>query len=91
MADDTQHSEAGASAPDAPRTPRTPRTPVRQPEPADGEAALRRELAGVRGINEAVEGILATLGRAGGNMEVRNAPRAARPARLTARPRRRRW
>lgn len=62
--------------PKTPRTPKTPKTPTGQPqqqertEPVDPEAALRKELEGVRGINESLEGVLATLERAGGNMTV---------------------
>ena len=36
----------------------------------DREAALRRELAGVRSINEVIEGVVESLARAKGNMEV---------------------
>ena len=35
------------------------------------EAALRRELEGVRNINEVIEGVIGTLERAKGNMGVR--------------------
>ncbi|MCJ1304720.1 hypothetical protein MMC08_007533 [Hypocenomyce scalaris] len=35
----------------------------------DREAALRRELAGVRSINEVIEGVVESLARAKGNME----------------------
>lgn len=35
------------------------------------EAALRRELEGVRNINEVIEGVIGTLERARGNMNVR--------------------
>ena len=34
------------------------------------EAALRRELAGLRSINEVIEGVVESLERAKGNMEV---------------------
>lgn len=34
------------------------------------EAALRRELAGIRNINEVIEGVVESLERAKGNMEV---------------------
>lgn len=34
------------------------------------EAALRRELAGIRSINEVIEGVVESLERAKGNMEV---------------------
>lgn len=68
---------------DPPKTPRTPKTPTpggnntnRQgKKPFDAEevheAALRRELEGVRNINEVIEGVIATLERAKGNMGVR--------------------
>ncbi len=51
-----------------------PKTPANQSARFDDEdareAALRRELEGVRNINEVIEGVLATLERAGGNMNV---------------------
>lgn len=65
--------------PKTPRTPKTPKTPTGQPqpqpqpertEPVDPEAALRKELEGVRNVNESLEGVIATLERAGGNMNV---------------------
>lgn len=34
------------------------------------EAALRRELEGVRNINQVIEGVIATLDKANGNMDV---------------------
>ena len=34
------------------------------------EAALRRELAGIRSINEVIEGVVASLERAKGNVDV---------------------
>lgn len=83
MADDSEYTEAdiGASPskhaprPKTPRTPKSPKTPTGQHdktfEPEDAEAALRKELEGVRGINESLEGVIATLERAGGNMNVR--------------------
>ncbi|OTA08331.1 hypothetical protein A9Z42_0092790 [Trichoderma parareesei] len=54
-----------------PRTPRTPKTPTandHQSEPLDREAMLRKELQGVRSINQVIEGVIGTLQRAGGNM-----------------------
>jgi hypothetical protein len=53
-----------------------PKTPSNQPgryeDPEDTrEAALRRELAGVRTINELIEGVVGTLERAQGNLQVR--------------------
>lgn len=71
---------------DLPRTPRTPKTPTpggnnssgsnqKDKQPFDAEeireAALRRELEGVRNINEVIEGVIGTLERAKGNMGVR--------------------
>lgn len=62
--------------PDRPKTPKTP-TPSNQKEkePFDAEevrdAQLRRELEGVRNINEVIEGVIGTLERAKGNMGVR--------------------
>lgn len=59
--------------PKSPRTPRTPRTPTgndHQSEPVDRDAMLKRELDGVRKINQVIEGVIGTLQRAGGNMEV---------------------
>ncbi|PHH59814.1 hypothetical protein CDD81_2553 [Ophiocordyceps australis] len=50
--------------------PKTPQTPTDRPDAQDHDAALRQELESIRNMNESVEGILATLGRAGGNMEV---------------------
>ncbi|KAF4471070.1 dash subunit duo1 [Fusarium albosuccineum] len=62
--------DAPASRPRTPRTPKTPKTPTQErPEPIDHEAALRKELEGVRNINESLEGVIATLERAGGNMD----------------------
>lgn len=68
--------------PSRPKTPVTPKTPTPNPaasgarerEPFDAdevrEAALRRELEGVRNINEVIEGVIGTLERAKGNMGV---------------------
>jgi len=49
-----------------------PKTPTArsQTPPYDHEAALRKELEGVRNINEAIEGVIGTLERAQGNMNV---------------------
>lgn len=53
-----------------------PKTPTNQSAPFDAEeareAALRRELEGVRNINEVIEGVIGTLERARGNMSVRH-------------------
>lgn len=63
-----------------PKTPITPKTPTpsnskdKEKEPFDAEEvrgnALRRELEGVRNINEVIEGVIGTLERAKGNMGV---------------------
>lgn len=60
---------AARPRPKSPRTPKTPKTPTSS-DPVDPEVALRRELEGVRKVNEAVEGIIATLERTGSNMTV---------------------
>ncbi|KAL0934282.1 DASH complex subunit Duo1 [Colletotrichum truncatum] len=54
--------------PATPKTPKTPKTPANQPTTYDREAALRKELEGVRNINVAIEGIINTLEKAKGNM-----------------------
>lgn len=81
MADESEYTEsdiwasptqdAPPKTPKTPRTPRTPKTPkTPASEPADREALLRTELQGVRNVNEAIEGLIGTLERAGGNMDV---------------------
>lgn len=87
MADDSGFTESDIWAspsqdvptrPKTPRTPRTPKTPTGQQdahtETVDPEAALRKELAGVRSVNESIEGVIASLEKAGGNMGVSPAP-----------------
>lgn len=62
----------------SPKTPKTPKTPTpggqKEKEPFDAdevrETQLRRELEGVRNINEVIEGVIGTLERAKGNMGV---------------------
>ncbi|PTB39446.1 uncharacterized protein TrAFT101_007768 [Trichoderma asperellum] len=64
--------EPRPKTPKTPRTPRTPKTPTgndHQTDPVDRDAMLKRELDGVRKINEVIEGVIGTLQRAGGNME----------------------
>ncbi|GFP57949.1 DASH complex subunit duo1 [Trichoderma asperellum] len=64
--------EPRPKTPKTPRTPRTPKTPTgsdHQSDPIDRDAMLKRELDGVRKINEVIEGVIGTLQRAGGNME----------------------
>lgn len=64
--------------PPRPKTPKTPTTPTptnsKDKQPFDAEevreAALQRELEGVRNINEVIEGVIGTLERAKGNMGV---------------------
>ena len=56
-----------------PKTPKTPRTPTGEDaEPVSRDAQLRKELEGVRGVNESMEGLIETLKRADGNMMVRH-------------------
>lgn len=59
------------------RDPGQPKTPTHQPSRYDDqdnedarEAILRKELEGVRNINELIEGVVGTLERAKGNMSV---------------------
>ena len=63
---------------DRPRTPRTPKTPTprdRDPPPAQNpEDALKTELASVRAINESIETVIKTLGKAKQNMGVSAIP-----------------
>lgn len=56
--------------PKIPKTPKTPKTPTGEPEPIDRDTILRNELEGVKNVNEAMEGLIGTLERAGGNMGV---------------------
>lgn len=70
--------------PPRPKTPKTPtpasnnNTAPKEKQPFDAEevreAQLRRELEGVRNINEVIEGVIGTLERAKGNMGVRFIP-----------------
>lgn len=57
------------------REPGRPKTPGSQggrfETDESREAALRKELEGVRKINEVIEGVIGTLQRARGNMDVR--------------------
>ncbi|KAI1758186.1 DASH complex subunit Duo1-domain-containing protein [Xylaria castorea] len=54
--------------PDRPKTPSNQQNRYEDPEDAR-EAALQRELEGVRNINELIEGVVGTLERAKGNMQ----------------------
>ncbi|KAI0870929.1 hypothetical protein GGS24DRAFT_86384 [Hypoxylon argillaceum] len=76
--DDSDHEDLFASPSDtnAPKTqqPDRPKTPSNQHNRYEDhedarEAALRRELEGVRNINELIEGVVGTLERAKGNMQ----------------------
>ena len=62
-------SKPGPSQPDRQKTPANQSARFDDPEEAR-EAALRRELEGVRNINSVIEGVLASLERAKGNMGV---------------------
>ncbi|KAI1310632.1 DASH complex subunit Duo1-domain-containing protein [Xylaria venustula] len=54
--------------PDRPKTPSNQHSRYEDPEDAR-EAALQRELEGVRNMNELIEGVVGTLERAKGNMQ----------------------
>lgn len=79
MADDSETDIWASPTNDAPRprtpkTPKTPKTPTgneRTSGTSDHEASLRKELEGVRNVNRAIEGVIATLERTGTNMNVR--------------------
>jgi hypothetical protein len=86
MADDSElfsspvKPTAGHDDDDAPQH-EPPKTPSNQNSRFDAEdaheareVALRRELEGVRNINEVIEGVLGTLERAKGNMGVSSCP-----------------
>jgi hypothetical protein len=73
--DSSDHEDLFASPLKEPKAVQEPpRTPANQSTPFDAEeareAALRKELEGVRSINESVERLLETLERAKGNMGV---------------------
>ncbi|KAG6008731.1 hypothetical protein E4U21_003926 [Claviceps maximensis] len=84
MADDIEYTESDIWASPSreaplvarPKTPKTPKTPKNlaeeapQPETASRDDVLRRELEGVRSVNESIEGLLDTLERAAGNIQV---------------------
>lgn len=54
-----------------PKTPNNPHPRYDDQDHSDArEAILRRELEGVRNINELIEGVVGTLERAKGNMNV---------------------
>ena len=64
----------GQQTQDLPETPKRPRTPANQNAPFDAEeareAALRKELEGVRNVNQVIEGVISTLEKSKGNMNV---------------------
>jgi hypothetical protein len=75
--DSSDHEEDSFAAPSTPPPhgrSKTPTQPQQQSSRFDTdearEAALRKELDGVRKINEVIEGVLGTLERAKGNMGV---------------------
>lgn len=72
---DTAKDAQPAECPKTPKTPKTPKehkTSHNEPESAyDREAVLRKELEGIKSVNRAVEGIISTLERTKGNMNVR--------------------
>lgn len=65
----TKHNARGSEA-ERPKTP----SPANKATPFDAEevreAALRRELEGMRNINQVIEGVIGTLEKAKGNMGV---------------------
>lgn len=68
---DQEDSFASPSTP-APGRSKTPTNPNSRFDTDESrEAALRKELEGVRKINEVIEGVIGTLERAKGNMGVR--------------------
>lgn len=81
LSDESDHEDLFASPSKKPaREPERPKTPSNQNNnPYDDsddvrEAALQRELEGVRNINELIEGVIGTLERANGNMHVSSLP-----------------
>ncbi len=73
MADDTMDESSHEDLFTSPPTDR-PKTPTNQSSRFDAaetrEAALQRELEGVRNINQVIEGVIGTLEGARGNMGV---------------------
>lgn len=85
MADSSDHEDPFGSPSDrnarkAPQQPEQPKTPTHNSRYSAEEAqeardaALRRELEGVRNINQVIEGVIGTLERAKGNMGVCASP-----------------
>lgn len=54
----------------APKAPSPPLTDLKADSEDAREASLRRELAGIRNINEVIEGVVDSLAQAKGNMDV---------------------
>lgn len=54
----------------APKAPSPPPTDSKIDSEEAREASLRRELAGIRNINEVIEGVVDSLAQAKGNMDV---------------------
>jgi hypothetical protein len=70
--DSSDHEDSFASPPNAASRSRTPTNQNSRFDVEESrEAALRKELEGVRKINEVIEGVIGTLERAKGNMGVR--------------------
>ncbi len=67
--DDQSFASPSTPAPGRPKTAANPNSRFDADE--SREAALLRELEGVRKINEVIEGVIGTLERAKGNMGVR--------------------
>lgn len=67
-------ADKGPKSQDGAQTPEQPQTPANRNAQFDAgearEAALRKELEGVRNINQVIEGVIATLDKAKGNMSV---------------------
>jgi len=71
MDDSTVFSSPAKTDPEPDEAPKTPTNQSARFGDEDArDAALRRELEGVRNINEVIEGVIGTLERAKGNMNV---------------------
>lgn len=72
-----KHHQSNRSASEAPQTPASSSRPnnasgeSRYDAEEAREAALRKELDGVRNMNQVIEGVVESLEKAKGNMEVR--------------------
>ena len=71
----TKHNRQKPSHPNIPDASSRDSAAATEPETphdeADHEASLRRELASVQRVNEVIEGVIESLERAKGNMDVR--------------------